>query len=75
MLIARPPFLFGSPQPFLDPSEVTPAQRMLSVTSEVFHPLDQNTLLTLSCSAGLIGVAGATGACELVFFHFPIRSL
>lgn len=33
MLIARPQFLFGSPQPFPDPSEVTPAQRMLSVSA------------------------------------------
>ncbi|KAH9008781.1 hypothetical protein EDB84DRAFT_1549771, partial [Lactarius hengduanensis] len=38
ILIARPQFLFGSPQAFLDP-EVTPTQRMLSVMSEESHTL------------------------------------
>ena len=75
MLIARPPFLFGSPQTVLDPSKVTPTQRMLSVMSEVSHSLDQNTKLTFLCSAALIGVAGATCACEFAFFHFPVASL
>ena len=38
VLIARPQFLFGKPQEFSDPSEVTPTQRMLSVMSEGSHP-------------------------------------
>ncbi len=37
LLIARPQFLFGSSQGFLDSSESTPAQRILSIMSEEFH--------------------------------------
>ncbi|KAI9441947.1 integral membrane protein DUF6 [Lactarius psammicola] len=44
VLISRPQFLFGSPQAFLDPSEVTPTQRMLSVTAALI---------------GVLGIAGS----------------
>ncbi|KAI9459250.1 hypothetical protein BJY52DRAFT_1149260 [Lactarius psammicola] len=44
VLISRPQFLFGSPQPFAGPSEITPTQRMLSVTAALI---------------GVLGIAGS----------------
>lgn len=43
VFISRPEFLFGSPQAFLDPSEVTPTQRMLSIIAALI---------------GVLGIAG-----------------
>ncbi|KAF8259028.1 integral membrane protein DUF6 [Lactarius quietus] len=47
LLIARPQFLFGSPQKFLDPPEVTPTQRMLSVIAALIGVLGATGAYTL----------------------------
>lgn len=52
ILIARPPFLFGSPQAFSDPSEVTPAQRMLSVIAALIGVVGATGAYTLIRAMG-----------------------
>ncbi|KAI9450022.1 integral membrane protein DUF6 [Lactarius psammicola] len=52
ILIARPQFLFGSPQTFWDPSEVTPTQRMLSVIAALIGVVGATGAYTLIRAIG-----------------------
>ncbi|KAI9439324.1 integral membrane protein DUF6 [Lactarius indigo] len=52
ILIARPQFLFGSPQSFMDSPEVTPTQRMLSVTAALIGVVGATGAYTLIRAIG-----------------------
>ncbi|KAI9450018.1 hypothetical protein BJY52DRAFT_1419736 [Lactarius psammicola] len=52
ILIAQPQFLFGSPQAFWDPSEVTPTQRMLSVIAALIGVVGATGAFTLIRAIG-----------------------
>jgi len=47
IFIARPQFLFGNPQGLLDPSKITPTQRMISVIAALFGVVGTTGAYTL----------------------------